>query len=146
MYSAFDYFSVMAKFFISIGSTPQSPTATMVDTMKEVLLSPTASGGEQDTGVADAAPRCVYLDDLSLCPCLIQSERGFSIHLCTIRSSDPNKTPAYAPVDLRDPDTDKPIFLQTENFPSMFEEPMLSYVFGIPSELLFIFIFVHLDL
>ena len=40
-----------------------SGTAATVDTTKEGPLSPTVSGGEQDTGVADAAPRCVCLND-----------------------------------------------------------------------------------
>ena len=38
-------------------------TTATVDSVKEGLLSPTASGGEQDTGVADATPRCVCLND-----------------------------------------------------------------------------------
>ena len=111
----------------SLCRTPQSlpTTPEMADTTKEGLSSPTASGGEQDTGVADAPPRCVDLTDGSLCSCLNGS---FSGHLCTIRPTDSNKTSAYAPADLRDPGTDKPIFLQSHLFSSMFEEPMLSYV------------------
>lgn len=47
--------------------------------------------------------------------------------MCMIRPTDSSKTPAYAPADLRDPETDKPIFLQSQLFSTMFEEPMLSY-------------------
>ena len=52
---------------------------------------------------------------------------------------DSSKTPAYAPADLRDPDTDKPIFLQGHLLASMIEEPMLLYVltFGVPSGFIF---------
>jgi hypothetical protein len=51
----------MTEHFFSIGSTPQGlpATATTADTMEEVVLSPTASGAEQDTGFANVAPRCV---------------------------------------------------------------------------------------
>ena len=49
--------------------------------------------------------------------------------LCTICPTDYTRGPAYAPSDLRDPETDKPIFLQPHAFQSMFEEPVLRYVF-----------------
>ncbi|KAF8803154.1 hypothetical protein BYT27DRAFT_7260466 [Phlegmacium glaucopus] len=45
--------------------------------------------------------------------------------ICTICPNDSTRGPAYAPSDLRDPDTDKPIFLQPHAFQSMFEEPVL---------------------
>jgi hypothetical protein len=117
----------VADCLFSICRTPLSSptTAAMADTTEEGLLSPTGSGGEQDTGVADAPPRCIVLTDGSLCSCLNSSSGS---HLCTIQPTDSNKTPAYAPADLRDPDSDKPIFLQSHLFSSMFEEPMLSYV------------------
>ena len=38
-------------------------TAAMADMMKDELLSPTASGGEQNTGVVDAPPRCVVIEN-----------------------------------------------------------------------------------
>ncbi|KAF8148180.1 hypothetical protein B0H34DRAFT_803025 [Crassisporium funariophilum] len=79
----------------------ESPTAVITkDTdMMDGFLSP----GDQVQGVADT----------------------HSSHLCIIRPTNSNKTPAYAPADLRDPSTDKPIFLQSNVFPSMFEEPAL---------------------
>lgn len=49
----------------------------------------------------------------------------------TIHPSDATKTPAYAPKDLRDPHTDKPIFLQPNGFHEMFEPHMLAYVFSV---------------
>ena len=42
---------------------PSGTAAAMVDTVKKGLLSPTASDVEHDTGVTDAAPRCVCLND-----------------------------------------------------------------------------------
>ena len=58
--SVFACFSIMIINFFSICRAPQaSPTASTADTMKEDFLSPTAAGSELDTGVADAAPRCV---------------------------------------------------------------------------------------
>jgi hypothetical protein len=118
---------VSLLWLIFISRSPQSlpTTAAMADTMEEGLSSPPASGGEQDTGVANAPLRCVDFTDGSFCYCLNSS---FSSHLCTIQPTDSNKTPAYAPADLCDPDTDKPIFLQSHLFSSMFEEPMLLYV------------------
>jgi hypothetical protein len=44
----------------------------------------------------------------------------------TIHPSDPTKTIAYAPRDLRDPETDKPIFLQPHGFDTMFESSTLA--------------------
>lgn len=46
-----------------------------------------------------------------------------------IHSQDPMKTPAYAPKDLRDPETDKPIFLQPNAFDTMFQSHTLACVF-----------------
>ena len=43
---------------------------------------------------------------------------------------DSTKTPAYTPADLRDPETNKPIFLQSHLLSSMFEELMLAWVFS----------------
>ena len=48
---------------------------------------------------------------------------------CTICPTNYTRGPAYAPSDLHDPETDKPIFLQPHTFQSMFEEPVLGYVF-----------------
>jgi hypothetical protein len=48
----------------------------------------------------------------------------------TIHANDPMKGPAYAPKDLRDPKTDKPIFLQPCSFGAMFEPPMLMCAFS----------------
>jgi hypothetical protein len=45
-----------------------------------------------------------------------------------IHPSDPMRGPAYAPKDLRDPETDKPIFLQSNGFDAMFEPPTLMCV------------------
>ncbi|KAF8969130.1 hypothetical protein BDZ97DRAFT_1754747 [Flammula alnicola] len=80
----------------------ESPTAVI--TKDTDMMDGSLSPGDQVQGVADT----------------------HSSHLCIIRPTDSNKTPAYAPADLRDPSTDKPIFLQSDVFPSMFEEPALS--------------------
>lgn len=47
----------------------------------------------------------------------------------TLHPTDSTKSPAYAPKDLRDPETDKPIFLQPHAFDSMFEPHTLTCVF-----------------
>jgi hypothetical protein len=113
--------------FFSLCRAPQILTtaAATAGMMRDGLSTPAASDSEQNTDVVDVPPRCVDLVDLSPCSYLIG---GFSGQLCTIRPTDSNKTPAYAPADLRDPETEKPIFLQSHLFSSLFEEPMLSYV------------------
>jgi hypothetical protein len=52
-----------------------------------------------------------------------------------IHPSDPMKGPAYAPKDLRDPETDKPIFLQPHAFEAMFEPPTLTCVLSVNSNI-----------
>jgi hypothetical protein len=49
----------------------------------------------------------------------------------TIHPQDPMKMPAYAPKDLRDPETDKPIFLQANAFEAMFQPHTLACVFSV---------------
>ena len=52
--------------------------------------------------------------------CFSNSDR-----ICTICPNNYTRGPAYAPSDLRDPETDKPIFLQPNAFWSMFKDPIL---------------------